>query len=99
MSADTTSRIYALLGNDNPNTGATIGESCPLNSLADFESAARRMLGDLTEVTGAELDGCDWVELFSDMIEESRVWMAAFAETLPPLTRETWAAMDKARFA
>jgi hypothetical protein len=97
--SDTTSRIYALLGNQNPGTGATIGESVPLNSLADFERVARKKLGDLTEVTGAELDGCDWVELFSDMIEESRAWIPAFVATLGPRSRETWAAMDKGRFA
>jgi hypothetical protein len=99
MDSDTTSRIYALLMGDNDSTGGALWESCPLDNMGDFEAAARRMLGDRTEVTGAELDGCDWVELFSDMIEESRAWMAAFAETLPPLTRETWASMDKGRFA
>jgi hypothetical protein len=93
---DTTGRIYGLLGNTNETTGGTYAESLPLNDPADFEGAARSLLGDRTEVTSAELNGCNWAELLRDVraddgwVSPVPAWALNFRATLGPLSRETF---------
>jgi hypothetical protein len=88
---DTTSRVYALLTGESANRGE-LWESCSLRTAAEFEADARRILGDATEVSTAQLDGADWSALRRDFLDVP-AWVAGFRASLGPLSRETFDAL------
>jgi hypothetical protein len=68
---DTTGKVYGRLSGKNESTGGELWESLPLEDAERFESTARALLGDRTEVTGAELDGCNWATLLEDIRKDA----------------------------